>query len=123
MFELFKKELCLRALRPPRILVGITYLSLVKANVCSTSLGRREVSLRCVPPTKMAACRTFPPSRRGRATSLVSGELVLRLLLLGTLGLSLGLLLIELHELGKIELGLLEELDLSDEHILKREDL
>jgi hypothetical protein len=31
--------------------------------------------------------------------------------------------LIELHELGEIELGLLEELDLSDEHVLEREDL
>ena len=33
------------------------------------------------------------------------------------------LLLIEFHELGKIELGLLEELDLSDEYVLEGEDL
>ena len=31
--------------------------------------------------------------------------------------------LVELHELGEIELGLLEDLDLLDEHVLKREDL
>lgn len=31
--------------------------------------------------------------------------------------------LIELHELGKIELGLLEKLDLSDQDILERENL
>lgn len=35
----------------------------------------------------------------------------------------LGSLLIELHELGEIELGLLEELNLSDEHVLEGEDL
>jgi hypothetical protein len=34
---------------------------------------------------------------------------------------SLGL--VELHELGEIELRLLEDLDLLDEHVLKREDL
>ena len=50
------------------------------------------------------------------------GELVLGLLLLDGLGL-LGLLLIEFHKLGKIELGLLEELDLSDEDVLEGEDL
>jgi len=38
------------------------------------------------------------------------------LLVLSSLG-------VELHELGKIELGLLEDLDLLDEHILKWEDL
>ena len=38
------------------------------------------------------------------------------LLLFGSLG-------VKLHELGKIELGLLEDLDLLDEHILKWEDL
>jgi len=32
-------------------------------------------------------------------------------------------LLIELHELGKIELGLLEQLDLSDKDVLEWEDL
>jgi hypothetical protein len=53
----------------------------------------------------------------------LGGELVLGLLLLGGLGLDLGLVLIELHELGEIELGLLEELDLSDEDVLEREDL
>jgi len=31
--------------------------------------------------------------------------------------------LVKFHELGKIELGLLEDLDLSDENVLKREDL
>jgi hypothetical protein len=36
---------------------------------------------------------------------------------------SLGLVAVEFHELGKIELGLLEDLDLSDEDILKGEDL
>ena len=53
----------------------------------------------------------------------LGGELVLGLLLLGGLGLDLGLVLIELHELGEIELGLLEELDLSDEDVLEGEDL
>ena len=53
----------------------------------------------------------------------LAGELVLGLLLLGGLGLDLGLLLIELHELGEIELGLLEKLDLSDEDVLEGEDL
>ena len=51
----------------------------------------------------------------------LGSELVLGLLLLDGLGL-LGLLLIELHKLGKIELGLLEELDLSDEDVLEGED-
>jgi len=56
--------------------------------------------------------------------SLLSGELVLGGLFLGlALDLNLGLLLVELHELGKIELGLLEELDLSDEDVLEGEDL
>ena len=50
------------------------------------------------------------------------GELVLGLLFLDSLGL-LWLLLIELHKLCEIELGLLEELDLSDEDILKGEYL
>ena len=31
--------------------------------------------------------------------------------------------MVELHELGEIELGLLEQLDLSDEDILEWEDL
>ena len=53
----------------------------------------------------------------------LGGELVLGLLLLGCLGVDLGLILIELHELGKIELGLLKELDLSDEDVLEGEDL
>lgn len=57
--------------------------------------------------------------------SLLS-ELVLGLL--GAVGLlaldlNLRLLLVELHELGEIELGLLEELDLADEHVLEGEDL
>jgi len=34
----------------------------------------------------------------------------------------LWLVLIELHELGEIELGLLEELDLSDKDVLEGED-
>ena len=56
----------------------------------------------------------------------LAGELVLGLFLgvsLLSLDLELGLLLIELHELGKIELGLLEKLDLSDEDVLEGEDL
>jgi hypothetical protein len=53
-----------------------------------------------------------------------SSELVLGGLFLGlALDLNLRLLLVELHELGKIELGLLEELDLSDEDVLEGEDL
>ena len=50
-------------------------------------------------------------------------ELVLGSFLLLALDLNLRLLLIELHELGKIELGLLEQLDLSNEDVLEREDL
>ncbi len=50
-------------------------------------------------------------------------ELVLRGLFLLSLDFNLGLLLVELHELGEIELGLLEELDLSDEDVLEGEDL
>ncbi len=41
----------------------------------------------------------------------------------GSLGLLLGVALVKLHELGEIELGLLEDLDLLDEDVLKREDL
>lgn len=51
------------------------------------------------------------------------GELVLGSFLLLALDLNLRLLLIELHELGQIELGLLKQLDLSHEDVLKREDL
>ena len=50
-------------------------------------------------------------------------ELVLGSFLLLALDLNLRLLLIELHELGQIELGLLEQLDLSNEDVLEREDL
>ena len=56
----------------------------------------------------------------------VAGELVLGLFLsvsLLALDLDLGLILVELHKLGQIELGLLEQLDLADEHVLQREDL
>jgi hypothetical protein len=60
----------------------------------------------------------------------LSGEEVLRLFFSLTSGVcllslngELGSLLIELHEFSEIELGLLEELDLSDEDVLKREDL
>ena len=35
----------------------------------------------------------------------------------------LGSVLVQLHELGEIELGLLEELDLSDDDVLEGEDL
>lgn len=35
---------------------------------------------------------------------------------------SLGLGLVELHKLGKIELGLLEDLDFADDDVLKWED-
>lgn len=58
--------------------------------------------------------------------SFLASQLVLGLFgstfLLG-LDLELGLLLVELHELGEIELGFLEELDLSHEHVLEGEDL
>lgn len=30
---------------------------------------------------------------------------------------------VELHKLGQVELGLLEDLDFADEHVLQREDL
>ena len=53
----------------------------------------------------------------------LGSELVLGLFLLCGLSVYLGLVLVELHELGEIELGLLEELHLSDEHVLEREDL
>ena len=59
--------------------------------------------------------------------SSLSGELVLGLFdgVVGLLSLDfeLGLLLVEFHELGQIELGLLEQLDLADEHVLEGEDL
>ena len=42
---------------------------------------------------------------------------------LGSLDLLVSARLVELHELGEIELRLLEDLDLLDEHVLKREDL
>ena len=50
----------------------------------------------------------------------LSGE---RVAWLGGLDLLLGAGLVELHELGQVELGLLEDLDLLDEHVLEREDL
>lgn len=56
----------------------------------------------------------------------LSSELVLGLFLgisLLSLDLDFGLLLVELHELGEIELGLLEKLDLSNEDVLEGEDL
>ena len=56
---------------------------------------------------------------RQRSESL-GGEGVLWL---GSLGLLVSLRLVELHEFGEIELGLLEDLDLLDEDVLKREDL
>ena len=66
-------------------------------------------------------------SNGGRiACSLGSSEKVLGLFLaIGLLAfnLELWLLLVELHELGEIELGLFEELDLSHEHVLEWEDL
>ena len=46
-----------------------------------------------------------------------------RVLGLSRLGLLVSLGLVELHELGEIKLGLLEDLDLLDEDVLKREDL
>lgn len=60
-----------------------------------------------------------------RFLSFLGGELVLWLLilLLGVLLDLLWLLLIEFHELGEIELGLLEELDLLHDDVLKGEDL
>jgi hypothetical protein len=61
-------------------------------------------------------------------SSLGSGELVLGFLFGGAVGLlaldlELWLLLVEFHELGQVELGLLEQLDLADEHVLEGEDL
>ena len=56
----------------------------------------------------------------------LSSKFVLGFLLgiaLLALDLELGFLLIEFHELGKIELGLLEKLDFSDENVLEGEDL
>ena len=50
----------------------------------------------------------------------LSGE---RVAWLGGLDLLLGAGLVELHELGQVELGLLEDLDLLDEHVLEGEDL
>lgn len=50
----------------------------------------------------------------------LSGECVAWL---GGLDLLLGAGLVELHELGQVELGLLEDLDLLDEHVLEGEDL
>jgi hypothetical protein len=52
----------------------------------------------------------------------LGSELVLGLLSLGGGG-GLRLLLVELHELGQVELGLLEQLNLADEHVLEGEDL
>lgn len=42
---------------------------------------------------------------------------------LGGLSLLLGGRSVKLHQLGEIELGLLKDLDLLDEHVLKWEDL
>ena len=42
---------------------------------------------------------------------------------LGSLDLLVSARLVELHELGEIELRLLEDLDLLDEYVLEREDL
>ena len=42
---------------------------------------------------------------------------------LGSLDLLVSAGLVELHEFGEIELGLLEDLDLLDQHVLKGEDL
>lgn len=56
----------------------------------------------------------------------VTGEEVLWLfflLSLLSLDFKFGSLLIELHELGEIELGFLEQLDLSDKDVLEWEDL
>lgn len=54
----------------------------------------------------------------------LSGEEVLWFLSLFLLAFDFkfGFLLIELHKLGKIELGLLEKLDLSHENVLEGED-
>ena len=57
-----------------------------------------------------------------RLTINSSGESVLGGGVSGLLNL-LGLALVELHELGEIELGLLEHLHLLDENVLEREDL
>ena len=42
---------------------------------------------------------------------------------LSSLDLLVSLGLVELHELGEIELGFLQDLDLLDEYVLKRENL
>lgn len=57
--------------------------------------------------------------------SLFASNLVLWLFLsfLLALDFELWFLLIELHEFGEIELGFLEELDLSDKDVLEWEDL
>ena len=59
---------------------------------------------------------------RTRLISSLGSEEVLVLFSLDGLG-ELGLVLVQLHKLSKIELGLLEDLDFSDEDVLKREDL
>ena len=51
------------------------------------------------------------------------GKLVLCFISTGWGDLSLGVLVVQLHELGEIELGLLKDLDLLDEDVLKWEDL
>lgn len=63
---------------------------------------------------------------QSESCSFLGSKLVLGLFFGSTfflaLDLELGLLLVELHELSKIELGLLEKLDLSDEDVLEGED-
>jgi hypothetical protein len=77
----------------------------------------------------LATWRDRPVSRTvgERATKCTHGRISLGKSVggagVGSLGLLLGVALVELHELGEIELGLLEDLDLLDEHVLKREDL
>lgn len=73
------------------------------------------MGLRCSECTNLLCC----------SFSWLVGELVLWLFLafLLTLDFEFWFLLIELHELGEIELGLLEELDLSYEDVLEGEDL
>ena len=51
------------------------------------------------------------------------GSFVSLLTFLGSLLIDFWSFLIELHELGEIELGFLEKFDLSDEYVLEGEDL
>ena len=82
--------------------------------------GRRPVSAGSLSALSQRRTRVEHGSFRRRRQASSGGELVGGL---GRSGLLLGVGLVELHEFGEVELGLLEDLDLLDEHVLKREDL